>query len=75
MGFDLSKRRLTVLPVCRPMSIIVLMIEGGKCSEVGVVSQGLSHLKMIKKSIYPNRSPRKRICGMNSKIISRFLLK
>jgi hypothetical protein len=44
----------------------VLMIEGGGCN-LSSGSQNLSHLKTIKKSMYPKRRPRKRIWGMNSK--------
>lgn len=55
-----------MLPTLSPISIIVLMIEGGGCN-LSSGSQNLSHLKTIKKSMYPKRRPRKRIWGMNSK--------
>jgi hypothetical protein len=49
------------------------MIDGGKGSKhympvcVALIEQFhlFSHLKMIKKSIYPNNKPKNKICGIN----------
>lgn len=69
---------ITVLPKSSPIFIIVEIMLGAHCwggTWSTLSSHNFSHLKIIKKSIYPNNPTKKINWGINSKKKSTFFLK